>query len=1080
MEEKRKYIEAYLYAIKDNLLNHGIRITDDQIESMMSNLVNWDDSSEKIIASINKVVAKEKKRKEIISQLESLPVEEAKQLQDLSVMYRGITLNNQDIDLMMIAGANSPQELQDVLKKITNIKLELNTFEMSDSQFLALRELVFSRYLDSLTSREDYLKNRSVELAKKIEYLRTFGQLTEEEMAKLNNILVSSKGDARAVVKGLNENFTEAQVHEMFKTIRDYTPIEKQGIKEGSSVEISRRLLEEIKNKYNSITIDEEAKYGKIVLADGSFDFEHLSKSLEFAKRLGKQVRLNTLIFYMDCPNELYTLEKTTENKEIVKEKLKAYVAATTKYVAENGYAETVRSIDIFNELLNRFPMADDVPYKYRGNITQEDFIMSDGQVNDNVIAGWLKHLNIEDLCDVAMTARGNLPTTDFMYNDDHLTDPKKIEATIELFKEIRQYEEKNGVKIIDSIGTQMHIDNDMTKDQMKKMIINLSKFGLPIEITEFDMAMTHDVEGLANAQVEALRQQKINEIYECVEELKDQCNIRGFTIWSKTDKQNFRVYLENEKRVSLGQDPISTLHGGNYTNEMLPKDKEHVKANDRQTFNYHTHTNRCGHAGMAEDSEYVEFAKENGITQLGFSDHVPFTEVEYQNDELRMHISEVDDYVSSVRKLQQDNPDMIITCGFEAEYNPMKEAFLGELREKVDYMILGQHFVSDGLHNIPQKNNPEYPKEYAKMLCEGMDSGIFDIVAHPDIFMEFRDTMTTEDDKKEFDKNAREASEMICAKAKEIGIPIEFNFGGIEKGKKMQDGNYAYPHPLFWEIAAKSGVQVLYGVDAHTPSQFERMAIDREIADKIIDSSKLNLVAKDYNPVEARKHNETLRRLYEIGQEKALTYETHLVSKLVDGTLRNLPEGTDAEMLYFAASEGIKNTEENLQREVHEQNKKTAEKINAVSGNMKMSDKRKSFELRRAKESLEHTQGTLINRQSVLKRAEASLGEAMEQGLQTKSEIVSKVTEIMEMKTTRNEAKKEAISNSLSGAQKQISSDMPKVHMKVNNTNNGNNGSSSNSNGNSGFTNALLLTMSLIVVGSVILGLVWWLCKII
>ena len=43
-----------------------------------------------------------------------------------------------------------------------------------------------------------------------------------------------------------------------------------------------------------------------------------------------------------------------------------------------------------------------------------------------------------------------------------------------------------------------MHVDNGMAKEQMKEMIINLSRFGLPIEITEFDIAMTNGVEKLS------------------------------------------------------------------------------------------------------------------------------------------------------------------------------------------------------------------------------------------------------------------------------------------------------------------------------------------------------------------------------------------------------------------------------------------------------------------------------------------------------------------------------------------------------------------------------------------------------
>lgn len=178
------------------------------------------------------------------------------------------------------------------------------------------------------------------------------------------------------------------------------------------------------------------------------------------------------------------------------------------------------------------------------------------------------------------------MPTTDFMYNDDHLIDPKKVAPTIELIKQIRENEKRLGVKLIDSIGTQMHVDNGMTKEQMREMIINLSQFGLPIEITEFDIVITNGVENLSEEQIETMRQAKINEIYECVDELREQYNIRGFTIWSKTDKQNFRVFLANEERIPKGLEPIETMHGGYYTELMQPRNKTLTKSNF-QSFNY-------------------------------------------------------------------------------------------------------------------------------------------------------------------------------------------------------------------------------------------------------------------------------------------------------------------------------------------------------------------------------------------------------------------------------------------------------------------------------------------------------------
>ena len=59
--------------------------------------------------------------------------------------------------------------------------------------------------------------------------------------------------------------------------------------------------------------------------------------------------------------------------------------------------------------------------------------------------------------------------------------------------------------------------------------------------------------------------------------------------------------------------------------------------------------------------------------------------------------------------------------------------------------MILGEHFVINGIHKVSEKNNPDYPIQYAKMVVKAIDSGIFDIVAHPDIFMKSRDLMETD-----------------------------------------------------------------------------------------------------------------------------------------------------------------------------------------------------------------------------------------------------------------------------------------------------------------------------------------------
>ena len=993
------------------------------------------------------------------------------ELQELPLEYTGITLNNQDIDLMMIANSETFDDLRERLERITNIKTTINQNASIEDE----RQRVFDLYMHSLTPKVDYLKKTGLRLSKKIEYLKQSGILSREEIAMIDEI-ISTGNTQQEMMRKIIDSYSQnpSKLHQIYKTLRDYTPIEKTGII-GMSMEAYRNLYNQIQQNYNSITIDEEAKYGSIVLGDGTFDFDHLKKSLDFAKETGKQVRLNTLIFYQDCPEYLYQLPKNEESKRLVKQKLMDYVSATTKFIAENGYSDVVRSYDVFNELLNRFSMNGEISYMYRGDIPQTSLT-----VDDNIKSGWLKHLDISDLCDVIAEARRNLPTADFMFNDDNWLDPRKIEANKKLILEIQQYEKEHGVKLIDSIGTQMHIDNNSSKTDIENMMRELSKFGLPIEITEFDIVMTKGTKGLSDFEIEILRQQKINEVYSTIEELREECNIRGFTIWSKTNRQNFRVTLENERRIKADEPTIESLHGGVFTENMEPKSKTYkfLLKNNFQTFNYHTHTNRCGHAGISEDSEYVERARANGIKQLGFSDHIPVPELAYQDPEHQMHISEVDEYIESIRHLQAQNPDMKINVGFEVEFDPMKEQFLGELREKVDYMILGQHFVPSSNGLIKKNNNPDYPLKYAEMLCKAMESGIFDIVAHPDIFMELRDSLASEEAKRQFDDNAVVASQMICNKAKEIGIPIELNFAGIDKGQIMSDGKYSYPHPTFWKIASETGVQVLYGVDAHDPSQFDKMGWNKKIANQIIDPGKLNIVSPNYNPVEARKNNSRLQELYTKGQEHATTYETNLATQLVSGMLSEFPDTTEMDnLLLVEVGQKFDQVSTAMKEEAKKREISIAEKIEKLSADKKLSPTEMKFQLEREKQTLQHTEETHVNRQDVLNKIKQAFQYSIEIGCKSKQDVISTVSKITEANTTKNESTREKMLASIertkqSSSEKPLQQhDKPKVFVKENNTSSNNNAPSGNKSpsSNSGFTN----TISLIFIITFIIGII-------
>ena len=1071
MEEKNKLVIDYINNIKDNFEKSGNPVSDETVTNVTNRYINSSKSFEEIKQEIDKMV--EEKLEEIRKRLEFIEKiqKEAKSIQDLNVDNIGITLNEQDIDLMMIANAKNPDELKKALEKITNINFELPNIQMEDEQFQSIRQQVYDLYIGSLTSRNEYYANPNIQLNKKIEYIRKSGIFDAEELQKFNSILQTGNGNINKILTDINSTFSSEKIHQIFQTMKDYSPIEKTGII-GTDIETYQRMFQEMNSSYNSITIDESAKYGNVALLDGTFDFSHLQKVLDFAKENGQQVRLNTLLFYMDCPDYLYNLPVNEENKQRVKQVLSNYVEQITSFIRDNGYDSTVRSIDVFNELLNRFAMDGGIPYQYRGDIVQDPNIKD----FDNIKSGWLKFLNVEDLCDVISIARRNLPNTDFMYNDDNVIDPRKIPATTEILKRIRQYENSHETRLIDSIGTQMHIDNGVTKEQIINMFNTLKQYGLPIEITEFDMAMISNVEGLSEEEIKNLRIQKMNDFFEAINECRENDSIRGFTIWSKTDAQNFRVALENEQRIKNGQEPIKTLHGGFYNNDMT--DKKYKTKAKFQDFNYHTHTYRSGHSEYVSDEEILKAAKQTGISMLGFSEHVPNPDLEFPDEDHRMMLSEVDGYIASINKMKQENPDMTILAGFEAEFDPMKESFLGEMREKVDYMILGQHFVKNGMQMVSQKGNPNYPLEYAQMVCTGIESGLFDIVAHPDCFMEFRDTISDEN-KASFEANCIKASHMICQKAAEMGIPIEINLGNALNNQFLNDGNLGIPHPLFWQIAKDYDVKVLKGIDAHSLSAFEDLDKGQELITNIEQMVNDKMIKGPYNPVIARQNNPKLQEAYKSHQAVALTYETHMVGQIVNGTLANVGDELDSESLAVAVGTSLNGLMQRCVDGADKKDKSTVDEISKIVDSQELSVKDKRTKLERKKQVINETNQVLANQQRTIESAKNNVVNAMNMGCENKEEYSGVVTQMTQHQSTKSDTQKAQIEQNISSFQQakveqkanSQSIDKPKVLKKTNNN-------QSNHTSSSGFANTITLALIVTFVIGIAVGIGYMLYK--
>lgn len=225
---------------------------------------------------------------------------------------------------------------------------------------------------------------------------------------------------------------------------------------------------------------------------------------------------------------------------------------------------------------------------------------------------------------------------------------------------------------------------------------------------------------------------------------------------------------------------------------------------NQKLMANYHTHTKRCMHAG-GTDREYVEAAIEAGFKILGFSDHTPQAYTDFVS-RMRMTMSQLEDYVDSILSLKKEyQSDIRILLGLETEYFPaLFDALLRETDNyPFDYMIMGQHWLyreSNETVSTKPRTDDEFLKNYVEQVLEGMRTGCFSYLAHPDVVNFVGDVSIY-----------KKHMTYLAQEMKNMRIPLEINALGFAD-------NRFYPNKAFLEVVSEVGNDCVIGVDAHAP----------------------------------------------------------------------------------------------------------------------------------------------------------------------------------------------------------------------------------------------------------------------
>lgn len=809
---------------------------------------------------------KYKEKYKIAEAVENNP--DNKDLLDIDFNLKGITLNHQDIDILSIIACESYEELIDLARNIIILNVD-ETYIRSYVSLEDAKKFVFECYKNALLNKTDCFINKNLKTKAKINLLLEKNILNEEEVNKLGQIISNGK-DIDEMVIEVYRTFGPLKSNEIFEVLNSRI-VSKSGVKE-STWNVYTSMYECIQ-MFDTFTLDDIIKYNAVTLLNGHTNYDTFERALKLAKKFNKKVRLNTLFFYMDFPDRY-----KNKPKEEIKEHLRKYIIDLCLFIKENGYEDSIESIDALNELLNRFSSKVGNEFDLRG--TTKD-------TSDNMTGGWLNYLSLEDVLGILADAKKILPNTKFIYNEVNLFNDKKYDVFMNVLDRIRRYEEIHNIKIIDGIGEQLHIDASLDLTKIDNMLTKLEEAGMHIDITEFDMYVNPTEKYLVPIQLEEVRQAKINELYEIL--LKHKDIIDGFTLWSKTDDMDHNLSRTNENKIKFKDKLVPNLHGGyfdmefNTKRDSLVSNLNIINGPSMQKFNFHTHTNRCGFGSNAKDDDYVLTAIKKGMTSFGFTEHAPSPRIEYDEVNQRLSNEGAIEYVNSINKLKRDYPELDLYVGYEAGYSEALRLHLINLRKQVDYMILGQHDVIIDGKVVDPHNNPEYPILYAKSIIDALNSGVFDIVAHPDYFMVYRDSFEDFESHSKFMDNAVIAANMIGRKCEELKIPLEINLDSITRVEQdnYKDGEHAFTHPTFYDELLKYDVRFIYGADAHKPKGIKDMNENILRAETILKTTEMTFVPEDYNPVKYR--NPELDQKLLLAEMNSYSYETLMLIGLLD-----------------------------------------------------------------------------------------------------------------------------------------------------------------------------------------------------
>jgi histidinol-phosphatase (PHP family) len=236
----------------------------------------------------------------------------------------------------------------------------------------------------------------------------------------------------------------------------------------------------------------------------------------------------------------------------------------------------------------------------------------------------------------------------------------------------------------------------------------------------------------------------------------------------------------------------------------------------------FHVHESYSSDAPLATPERYCRVAERRGIDEICFTTHLILTGPDVQHG---ISPEKIPSYLRDI-EAAQENTDVTLRAGLEIDWFPEVEREIEEILDEypLDYVLGALHYVR-GIDIGSRKQAPAFflGKELADALDiyfeewgKAAESGLFDVLAHPDYFRKY--LSLTHEMPASFEEYGCKVHDALDS-LRSHGVGIGVNASGYRHGI----GDH-YPIKGFLRAAREVGIDtVVVGSDCHTVGDLGR-----------------------------------------------------------------------------------------------------------------------------------------------------------------------------------------------------------------------------------------------------------------